>query len=171
MKTKKEFNKALTARGNLIRCLRTAKKYLASGDPVEAVSALDMALRQPMQDDDRRTITKAKDEAESGSPDRAEHLLCGFVPKPGGKAPPKEKPFEFRPEKHHSKDGVPGHFTNGERAASAALMLNNVPDWDAMEYSELLTDGLANLLHWCDREKVDFDAALKTARMHHEMER
>ena len=48
---------------------------LEAGDPVEAVSAMEMALRLDMGFDTRKRIEKAKDEANIGSPERAEILL------------------------------------------------------------------------------------------------
>jgi hypothetical protein len=42
------------------------------------------------------------------------------------------------------------------------------------QYDEDLSsvaDMLADLLHFCEAEDVDFDRALDTARMHHEAER
>lgn len=159
-------HKARLARQNLLACLCKAKRCLEDGDPTEAVEALDLALRLPMQDGDRRRITEAKDQADFGSTENAGHLLRCFVPGTGGKAPPKAKPFKFKPNKRTESD-----VTNGERAGYAGQMLCFLRDADNLSQNELLSDGLANLLHWADREKVDFDAALKTARMHHEMER
>lgn len=39
------------------------------------------------------------------------------------------------------------------------------------DYAAQLGDLLANLLHFCEREGVDFDEALSTARMNFEHER
>ena len=36
---------------------------------------------------------------------------------------------------------------------------------------ELLTDLITDLLHWCDRDDLDFHKALWMARFHHEEER
>jgi hypothetical protein len=44
-------------------------------DPVEAVSALELALLQPMDWETKRTIRNAKDDADMGSPEKAEILL------------------------------------------------------------------------------------------------
>jgi len=60
---------------NLKRAVVKAKKMLEAGDPIEAVSALELAELQPMDLDSRKLIEKAKEEANIGSPQRAEHLL------------------------------------------------------------------------------------------------
>jgi len=52
-----------------------AQKMLEAGDPVEAVSALDLAVLIPVDLDTRKLIEKAREEAHIGSPERAEHLL------------------------------------------------------------------------------------------------
>jgi hypothetical protein len=39
------------------------------------------------------------------------------------------------------------------------------------DYAAQVGDLLANLMHFCEREGVDFDGALSTARMHFEHER
>jgi hypothetical protein len=36
---------------------------------------------------------------------------------------------------------------------------------------ELLTDLITDLLHWCDRDDLEFDKALRMAHFHHEEER
>lgn len=52
-----------------------AVKMLESGDPEEAVSALEIALKQPINMDVRKLVEKAKDEATHGSVQEAENLL------------------------------------------------------------------------------------------------
>ena len=60
---------------NLKRAIIKAIKMLEAGDPVEAVSALEIAEHQPMDWDTKRTIRNAKEEANIGSPEKAETLL------------------------------------------------------------------------------------------------
>lgn len=60
-----------TTRTKLIKAL----KLLELGDPVEAVSILEMALQDDATFDQHKLIEKAHDEASLGSPDKAETLL------------------------------------------------------------------------------------------------
>lgn len=163
MKTKQK-NKPV--RRVLLLALRRAKNDLEHGDPVEAVSKLGLALRLPLADHEFRTIRKAKEEAEMGNPEIAERLLWGFIE---DLERPKPKPFKYRPWKRN--EDVDGGLANWQRVQIGAAMLESVPEHERLDEREALTDGLTNLLHWCDREKVDFDAALKSARIHHAAER
>ena len=53
----------------------TSKSALENGDPEEAVSVLDLALNLPADHDTKKLLEKAKEEADIGSPERAETLL------------------------------------------------------------------------------------------------
>ena len=52
-----------------------AQKLLESGDPEDAVAALEMASRLQAPSGVKRLLWKAKDEAEIGSPERAETFV------------------------------------------------------------------------------------------------
>jgi hypothetical protein len=55
--------------------IKKAQKALENGDPENAVAALEIALRHPMNADIYSTVYKAKEEASMGSPEIAETLL------------------------------------------------------------------------------------------------
>ncbi len=55
---------------------------------------------------------------------------------------------------------------NDQRAERAAAALDTVYSQDR----EGVTDLLADLMHYADRERIDFEQALKTARHHHQTE-
>ena len=68
--------------------------------------------------------------------------------------------------------------TNRMRAEAAdtaleaySLAKGLCPDEPELSPLELLTDLLADLLHWSEADDLDFDTALRLARMHHEEER
>jgi hypothetical protein len=52
----------------------------------------------------------------------------------------------------------------------AALALNGTQHLSLEDYETGLVDALANLMHFARRYELDFDAALGTARMHHDAE-
>lgn len=58
-------------------------------------------------------------------------------------------------------------MTNEQRANNAAAAMVAFYTTDR----EGLTDALADLMHYADREGYDFEAALKTARRHHQAEK
>jgi hypothetical protein len=58
---------------------------------------------------------------------------------------------------------------NDKRAQWAAAALRCFQDESGAD-DEALGDLLCDLMHWCDRNSSDFDAALSTARMHYAAE-
>jgi hypothetical protein len=60
--------------------------------------------------------------------------------------------------------------TNLDRAEWAAAALRHFQCSTGTEYDDALTDLLCDLVHWSDREDIDFQNALDTARMHYEAE-
>jgi hypothetical protein len=58
---------------------------------------------------------------------------------------------------------------NGNRAHWAAAALRCFQGETGAD-DEALGDLLCDLMHWCDRNSSDFDAALSAARMHYEAE-
>ena len=80
-------------------------------------------------------------------------------------------PFEFRAERREATDGAIRVFSNRELAEHASTMLALVHDSQVLDGVETLTDALTNILHWCDREQVDFERCLEMARTHHQAER
>lgn len=60
--------------------------------------------------------------------------------------------------------------TNLERAEWAAAALRHFQSATGADYEDALPDLLCDLLHWSDRDDVNFHKALKTARMHYEAE-
>ena len=82
-----------------------------------------------------------------------------------------KKPLiKFHPNKRTIRDGGPRPRSNGDNAADGAEIISLVRDHDQLGDHERLTDTLTNLMHWADREQVDFDLALSSASHHHEME-
>lgn len=61
--------------------------------------------------------------------------------------------------------------TNLNRAESAQAALSHFQSTTGTEHDNALPDLLCDLLHWSNRENVNFDKALDTARMHYEAER
>jgi hypothetical protein len=59
---------------------------------------------------------------------------------------------------------------NEERAEWAAAALRHFQCTTGADYEDALGDLLCDLMHWADRTKFDFDAALVRARMHYEAE-
>ena len=60
--------------------------------------------------------------------------------------------------------------TNLDRAEWAAAALRHFQCITGTEYDDALTDLICDLMHWSDREDIDFQSALDTARMHYEAE-
>jgi len=60
--------------------------------------------------------------------------------------------------------------TNLERAEWAAAALRHFQSTTGTDDGDALPDLLCDLLHWSDREKVNFQNALDTARMHYQAE-
>jgi hypothetical protein len=59
---------------------------------------------------------------------------------------------------------------NGDRAAWAAAAIEAFRDMTRTERADALPDLLADLMHWCDRNGIDFAEALEAARMHYAAE-
>jgi hypothetical protein len=59
---------------------------------------------------------------------------------------------------------------NTDRAAWAAAALQEFQRITGTDDEDSVADLLCDLMHWCDRDDVDFDAALSSARMHYEAE-
>lgn len=75
------------------------------------------------------------------------------------------------PKFNPSKKAQDSPLTNGERADNGQECLSHVFDYAENDATTALEDMLANLLHFCDREDIDFDAAVSTAKMHWQSER
>lgn len=59
---------------------------------------------------------------------------------------------------------------NAERADWAAAALCQFECATGTDYDDALADLLCDLMHWCDRNDFDFDAAMSIARMHYDAE-
>jgi hypothetical protein len=59
---------------------------------------------------------------------------------------------------------------NGDRAKWAKAALRAFRKATSADEEEALGDLLCDLMHWSDRNNMDFDAALDRARMHYEAE-
>jgi hypothetical protein len=79
------------------------------------------------------------------------------------------KPFKFRPTR-----SVGGFLTNKERANAGEAAIDafraHVRESDPDKTANVV-DLVSDLLHWCDRKKLDAEAVLRMARMHWESER
>ncbi len=62
------------------------------------------------------------------------------------------------------------HNRNNERAECAGEALRQFQLVTGADEEDALGDLLCNLLHWCDRNHFDFEAALARARMHYDAE-
>ena len=62
------------------------------------------------------------------------------------------------------------HDMNDERADTAGEALRQFQLLTGADDEDALGDLLCNLIHWCDRNHFDFEAALSRARMHYEAE-
>jgi len=61
--------------------------------------------------------------------------------------------------------------TNQDRAEWAAAALRHFQCTTGTDYDDALTDLLGDLMHFADRENLDFEAALAMARAHYEAEK
>ena len=59
---------------------------------------------------------------------------------------------------------------NDRRSEWAAEALSRFESVTSAPPEDLLTDLLKNLMHWCDRNDVDFNDELAAARLHYEAE-
>ncbi len=59
---------------------------------------------------------------------------------------------------------------NTDRASWAETALHEFQRVTGTDDEDCLCDLLCDLMHWCDRNDVDFVAALTRARMHYEAE-
>lgn len=67
-----------------------------------------------------------------------------------------------------------GGRTNGERADMALKALRLTTDYNDTVENDIETyagDLIANLMHLCRRERIDFDSVVDRGRMHHDAER
>jgi hypothetical protein len=62
-------------------------------------------------------------------------------------------------------------LTNGQRAQNAADCLKHVFDFDENDKDTAVSDLLANLMHLCDRENVDFADCLRRADNNYQAEK
>jgi hypothetical protein len=62
------------------------------------------------------------------------------------------------------------HNRNDERAGCAGEALRQFELVTGAFDQDVLRDLLCNLIHWCDRNPFDFEAALSRARMHYAVE-
>jgi hypothetical protein len=62
------------------------------------------------------------------------------------------------------------NVTNEDRAEWAADALRHIESATGTDYADSLSDLLCDLLHWSDRESVNFQEALDTAYIHYEAE-
>lgn len=56
------------------------------------------------------------------------------------------------------------------RGTVAVNAYGNLPGQGSSSSEELLTDLIADLLHWADEEEIDADEVLRSARMHYDNE-
>jgi hypothetical protein len=59
---------------------------------------------------------------------------------------------------------------NADRAEWAGSALRHFQCTTGTDYEDALGDLLGDLMHWCDRNNFDFEAALERARGHYEAE-
>jgi hypothetical protein len=59
---------------------------------------------------------------------------------------------------------------NDDRAEWAAAALDHFQCTTGTDYESAIVDLLCDLMHWCDRNDSDIEAALSVARMHYEAE-
>lgn len=88
---------------------------------------------------------------------RATCAACDYV----GAVQDFEKAAPLPPDPEGMNDG---------RAAWAGAALRHFQSATGTDDGDALTDLLGDLLHWCDRNRRDFDADLSRARMHYEAE-
>ena len=56
---------------------------------------------------------------------------------------------------------------NDRRSVRANTALEAYIEATGTDHDDALTDLIADLLHWCDRNQFDFDACLEQARRHY----
>jgi hypothetical protein len=59
---------------------------------------------------------------------------------------------------------------NDDRAEWAAAALRHFQCTTGTDYDDAIVDLLSDLMHWCDRNELDFEASMSIARMHYEAE-
>jgi hypothetical protein len=102
------------------------------------------------------------------SPEEARGLLSGSIPVEIDEAAGTisyDAEFRRKPELPPDPDGK-----NDDRAAWAAAALAQFMEVTGTDDESAVGDLLAGLMHWCDRNEHDFDAALDRARFHYEAE-
>jgi hypothetical protein len=77
----------------------------------------------------------------------------------------------YVPVKRYNPRKVTGERTNAERVRCATNALSHHQFTRKVavvaDDREMLIDLLADVLHWCDANKIDFNTALETAATHH----
>lgn len=82
--------------------------------------------------------------------------------------------WQFNGKKQTDSEGAETGRSNGDRANSAQEALNSYDAARVKMFGEtetLVTDLIADLLHYCDREGIDTEPVLRMAQEHHQEER
>ncbi len=118
----------------------------------------------------KRSPKPALDGADHGESTKAEELEVTKLPGGFNLIPEKRYLFVFRPNKRQQKDSGTKSLANGEiaeRAASAICAYAGVCNPEDYDVSDLVAD----IAHFCDREGHDFLEVLRVAMTHWEAER
>jgi hypothetical protein len=85
---------------------------------------------------------------------------------------PLKPTFNLQPEETTMPKPLPAdpENMNAARAGWAAVVLRQFRRITGTEDDDALGDLLCDLMHWCDRNRCNFDAALSRAQMHYEAE-
>lgn len=75
--------------------------------------------------------------------------------------------FKFNPEKKE----VNSPLTNMERADNGLACVEEVFDFSSNDIECAVGDCLANIFHLCDRDGLDVDRVIRSAKMHWQAER
>jgi hypothetical protein len=82
--------------------------------------------------------------------------------------------WKWNENKHVGEDGIDTDRTNGDRAMAgeAAVVEAAQVRGDPSQFDiDAVTDALADIGHLCDREGLDFNALVETAKLNWGMER
>ena len=140
----------------LLKVLRTGLHELSSGNPMEAVSSLELARQLRLTKDQSRTLHKIIEQSSYGTVDMAESWLEDllYMVEPQWRDVnlrtahlPKKAVFKFRPRRK-----AIGGWMNCQRAEGGAAMLALIRETPKDTKADILSAGLADLMHWCDRE-------------------